>query len=615
MRLSEQTRKDRLERDPGGLAPMLATLVDAPFDREGWIFEVKWDGNRVLAQVEPDQVRLLSRNGKDLTRLYLPIAEDLLDLDRSAILDGEVVVLDSKGRSDFGALQRYPETGAGDLAYMVFDCLRLDGRDLTGLPLLQRREALKPLVRGMAHVGFSEAVARDGIGFFQAARKRGLEGIMAKDGASPYLPGRRSRFWLKIKVHARQEAVIGGYTEGRGARRSLGALVLGVHEGTRLRYIGHVGAGLDEPARAALAKSLARLEQPASPFADVFKTHAPVHWVKPELVCEVKFQEWTADGRLRQPVFLGLRADKEPREVTREAPEGSAPFRITHPEKVLWPEAGFTKGDLERYYETVAPLLLPYLRDRPESLHRFPGGIAAPGFYQRNLPRHPDWLRTLQVPAISVPKDITYLVCDDLDALRYMVHLGCIELNPWHGRAGSLDRPDYLLLDLDAKTADFAAILKVAAEARRMLDELRLPSVPKTSGKTGLHICLPLAARHGFAQSRQLAELLMNRLHRRLPGLTSVELDPAKRRGLVYLDFLENHWGKTMAAPYCVRPVPAATVSTPLDWSEVKRGLDPGQFTLRTAPGRFERVGDLWAPVLGPGIDLPGVLAGLGGPE
>jgi len=614
MRLAERIQKD-LDGTPGGLAPMLATLVDAPFDREGWIFEVKWDGNRVLAQVGPDQVRLLSRNGKDLTRLYLPVAEDLLGLGRCAVLDGEVVVLDREGRSDFGALQRYAETGTGELVYMVFDCLRLDGRDLTGLPLLQRREALKPLVRGMGHVGFSEAVERDGTGFFRAARKRGLEGIMAKDGASPYLPGRRSRSWLKIKLHARQEAVIGGYTEGRGARLRLGALVLGVYDGRRLRYIGHVGAGPDAPARAALAKALARLEQPASPFANAFRTHAPVHWVRPELVCEVKFQEWTAGGRLRQPILLGLRADKDPREVVRENPEPrSVPFRIGHPEKLLWPAAGLTRGDLARYYETVAPLLLPYLRDRPESLHRFPDGIEAPGFYQKNLPRHPDWLRTLQVRAISVPKDITYLVCDDLDALRYMVHLGCIELNPWHARAGSLDRPDYLLLDLDAKTADFAAVLKVAAEARRMLDDLRLTSVPKTSGKTGLHICLPLGARYGFAQSRQLAELLMNRLHRRLPGLTSVELDPARRRGLVYLDFLQNHWGKTMAAPYCVRPVPAATVSTPLDWSELKRGLDPGQFTLGTAPGRFERVGDLWAPVLGPGIDLPGVLAGLEGP-
>jgi len=495
--------------------------------------------------------------------------------------------------------------------YQVFDCLRLDGRDLTGLPLRSRRAALKPLVRGMAHVNFSEAVERDGISFFGAARQRGLEGIMAKDGASPYLPGRRSRSWLKIKVHARQEAVIGGYTEGRGARKHLGALVLGVYDGPDLRYIGHAGAALPEPERAALAKTLARLEQPASPFADAFRTHAPVHWVRPELVCEVKFQEWTADGRLRQPVFLGLRTDKEPREVVRELPRPAGAFRITRPGKVFWPGEGITKGDLADYYETVAPLLLPHLRDRPQSLHRFPNGIGGPGFYQKNLQRHPAWVRTLLLPAISAGRDIAYLVCDSLDALLYMVQLGCIDLNPWHSRAGSLDRPDYLLLDLDAKSVEFSAVLKVAAEARRMLDELGLPSYPKTSGKTGMHICLPLAARAGYDQSRQLAERLMNLLHRRLPRLTSVERDPARRQGLVYLDFLENHRGKTMAAPYCVRPVPGATVSTPLDWSEVKGGLDPARFTLRTAPGRFQRVGDLWAPLLGPGIDLPAVLARL----
>lgn len=590
------------------LAPMLATLVDAPFDREGWIFEVKWDGNRVLAEVDPGRARLLSRGGKDCTGLYRPVADDLLGLGRSAVLDGEVVVLDRKGRSDFGALQRYRETGEGDLVYQVFDCLRLDGQDLTGLPLLRRRGLLRPLVRGMARVRFSEAVERDGVAFFREARKRGLEGVMAKDGASVYLPGRRSRSWLKIKTHARQEAVIGGFTEGRGARGGLGALVLGVYEGPRLRYIGSAGGG---SSRASLAAALAPLEQPGSPFAEAFKTRAPVHWVRPDLVCEVKFREWTARGRLRQPVLLGLRTDKDPREVVRETAQGqpSAAFRIARPGKLFWP--GITKGDLAHYYETVAPLLLPYLRDRPETLHRFPDGSGAPGFYQKHLPRHPDWIRTLALPAAGARREVAYLVCDSLDALLYMVHLGCIELNPWHSRAGSLDFPDYLLLDLDAKTADFAAILEVAAEARRMLDELRLAGIPKTSGRSGLHICLPLGARYGYGQARELAELLMKRLHQRLPARTSLERDPARRQGLVYLDFLQNHWGQTMAAPYCVRPVPAATVSTPLDWSEVAPGLDPAAFTLATAPARFARVGDLWAPVLGPGIDLPAALGGL----
>lgn len=330
----------------------------------------------------------------------------------------------------------------------------------------------------------------------------------------------------------------------------------------------------------------------------------------------MKFQEWTRDGRLRQPIFLGLRTDKDPREVKREAP-GPAPeplpgsFKITHPGKVFWPSEGFTKGDLARYYQTVAEFLLPSLKDRPESMHRFPDGIGEPGFYQKNLQRHPGWIRTVRLRAGTVDRELAYLVCDSLDALLYMVNLGCVDLNPWHSRVASLDRPDYLLLDLDAKTAEFPAVLKVAIEARRMLAEFRLACVPKTSGKTGIHICLPLGARYSYDEARALGEGLMRALNERLPDLTSVDLNPERRRGRVYLDFLQNHKGKTMAAPYSVRPVPGAPVSTPLDWSEVAPGLDPSAFTLVTAPRRFRQVGDLWAPVSGPAIDLPAALANL----
>ncbi len=597
----------------GPPSPMLATLVDAPFDREGWLFETKWDGNRVLAQVDRGKVRLWSRNRKDWTRLYPPVAEALGKLDRKAVLDGEVVVLDRAGRSDFGALQRWPETGEGELAYMVFDCLELDGRDLRPLPLAERRQALRPLVAGLARVRFSEAIERDGIACYDEARKRGLEGIIAKDGASPYQPGRRSRAWLKVKTGARQEVVIGGFTEGRGARRHLGALLVGVYEGPDLRYAGRVGSGFDARTLAHLAQVLGKRPRSASPFADASRIRGTVHWVAPDLVCEVAFREWTRHGRLRQPLFLGLRADKDPRDVKRESP-AAAPilpgsFRIARPGKVFWPAEGFTKGDLARYYETVADFLLPILRDRPEAMHRFPDGIGRPGFHQQNLQRHPDWIRTVRLRPGTVDREIAFLLCDSLDALLYMVDLGCVDLNPWHSRVASLDRPDYLLLDLDAKTAGFPAVLEVAREARRMLEDLRLASVPKTSGKTGIHICLPLGARYSYDQARALAEGLMRALNRRLPDLTSVERLPERRPGRVYLDFLQNHRGKTMAAPYSVRPVAGAPVSTPLDWSEVTRGLTPSAFTLVTGPARFRRVGDLWAPVLGPAVDLPGALA------
>jgi len=614
-------RAGRRGASPGPLAPMLATLVDAPFDREGWLFETKWDGNRIIAQLDRGEVRLLSRNRKDWTRLYPPVAEALARLGRTAVLDGEVVVLDRQGRSDFAALQRWQETGEGELAYLVFDCLELDGRDLRPRPLAERRAALRSLVAGLARVRFSEAVERDGVACFRAARERGMEGIIAKDGASSYEPGRRSRAWLKIKTHARQEVVIGGFTEGNGARRHLGALVVGVYDGPELRYAGHVGTGFDRPALDRLARILGARERPSSPFADAFRSSGPVHWVEPSLVCEVKFREWTRGGRLRQPVFLGLRADKDPREVRREAagppdPPLPGPFRISHPGKLVWPAEGFTKGDLAGYYEAVAGFLLPCLEDRPESMHRFPGGTGQPGFYQKHLQRHPGWIRTVRLRAGTVDRELDYLVCDSLDALLYMVNLGCVDLNPWHSRVASLDRPDYLLLDLDAKPggpggAGFPAVLEVALEARRMLAELRLASVPKTSGKTGMHLCLPLGARYSYGQARALAEALMRALNARLPDLTSVERNPARRQGRVYLDYLQNHKGKTMAAPYSVRPVPGATVSTPLDWSEVAPGLDPAAFTLATAPRRFRQMGDLWAPVRGPAIDLPAALEDL----
>jgi bifunctional non-homologous end joining protein LigD len=594
--------------------PMLATLVDAPFDRAGWIFEIKWDGYRAIAEVDRGFVRLYSRNHTSFESKFAPVVKGLAGLKRRAVLDGEVVAVDSAGRSRFQLLQNYQKTGQGDLVYVVFDLLELDGRDLRGRPLAERKEQLRKLVNNLPHIRYGDHVEETGAAFFRAAVEQGLEGIIGKDGASPYREGVRSPAWVKIKTRQGQEAVIGGFTAPRGRRVGLGSLVLGVYEGDDLIYIGHTGGGLDTRGLENLSARLTALETKTCPFRKRPRTNAPVRWVKPQLVCEVVFQEWTDDGRMRQPIFVGLREDKPAREVRREVPAPSAPAAkavpdgpvFTNLDKVYWPVDGYTKGDLIAYYREVAPVILPYLRDRPMSLHRHPDGITGEGFFQKDVGRRPPppWVRTVPIRSDSMAGRITYLVCDDEPTLLYLANLGCIELNPWNSRVGSLDRPDWLVIDLDPEAIPFARVIEAAVAVRKELDRAGAECLCKTSGKRGLHVYVPLGARYDTDVARQFAEVVATVVNRRLPRITSLERRPVNRQGRVYLDYLQNRRGQTLAAPYSVRPAPAAPVSTPLRWSEVRRGLDPNRFTMRTMKNRLDRVGDLWAPVRGPGIDL-----------
>jgi bifunctional non-homologous end joining protein LigD len=630
--------------------PMLATLVDAPFDRAGWLFEVKWDGYRAVAEVGARGVSFYSRNHKSFEHRFAPLVESLRGLGRQAVLDGEVVVVDEAGRSHFQLLQNYQKTGEGRLRYYVFDLLHLDGRDLRGLPLLRRKEMLRTILRDLPNVFLSEHVEEQGVAFFRAAVDQGLEGIIAKDGNSRYREGVRSHEWLKIKTHRRQEAVIGGFTEPRGRRKNLGALVLGVYEGQDLVYIGHTGGGLNTRGLSDLRARLEPLVQRTCPFRDKPKTNAPMHWVAPRLVCEVSFQEWTHDGRMRQPIFAGLREDKAPHAVRREQPEPvrqalaaddpPTPRRsrratmtsvarvvkikghpgtlgepaLTNLDKVYWPQEGYTKGDLIAYYREVAPVILPYLRDRPQSLHRHPNGIAGESFFQKDVSRRPPpaWVQTVTVPRESGAKETTYVLCQDEASLLYLANLGCIELNPWNSRVGSLERPDYLVIDLDPEDVPVSRVIEAAVAVRKTLDRCGVESHCKTSGKRGLHVSVPLGARYDYDQARQFAEIIANLVHGQLPASTSVVRSPALRQGRVYLDFLQNRRGQTLAAPYSVRPHPGATVSAPLKWSEVRKGLDPAKFTMRTMAKRLDKIGDLWAPVLGPGVDLMACLGRLG---
>jgi bifunctional non-homologous end joining protein LigD len=616
---------------------MLATLVDKPFDRPGWIFEPKWDGFRAIAEVAPKHVRLYSRNQGSFDKKFAPVVRSLEELGHEAVLDGEVVVVDEAGISHFQLLQNYQKTGKGQLIYYVFDILYLDGHDLQGLPLIRRKELLEKCLGPNNGVRLSEHIEDNGVALFQAAKAHHLEGIVAKNGQSVYRQETRGRDWLKIKTHLRQEAVIGGFTEPRQIRKHLGALILGVYEDGELIYIGRTGGGFDAKELADVRKKIEPLIRRTSPFRSRPKSNAPVHWVEPEFVCEVSFQEWTASGLLRQPIFLGFREDKPAQEVHRETPEaasqglkrdknarnsarsaapgrnsvenasGAEPrVRLTHLDKIYWPDENYSKGDLVEYYRDVAPLILPYLRDRPESLHRHPDGIDGKSFFQKDVSQNPppDWVETVQIRSDSDGKNVIYIVCQTQDSLLYMVNLGCIELNPWNSRLGSLENPDYLVIDLDPEKISFAHVIETARTVRRVLEKVGVESVCKTSGKTGLHIYVPLGARYGYEQAKQFAEIVANVAQRDLPESTSVLRSPAKRQGRVYLDFLQNHRGQTLAAPYSVRPVSKAPVSTPLKWHEVTRALDPTKFTIRTIRKRIDKVGDLWEPVLGEGVDL-----------
>lgn len=604
----------------GPAKPMLATAVDRAFDNPEWLFEIKWDGYRALAEVKRGRVDLYSRNEISFTETFRPIAEDLKRLGHDAVLDGEIVVAGPDGRPSFQLLQNYLGSGEGQPAYYVFDILWLDGHDLQKLPLFERKQILRSIL-DVGRIKFNESIEEFGSLFFKVVTEQGLEGMVAKNMRSTYAQGVRSKEWLKIKSELRQEAVIAGFTEPRGSRKKIGALVLGVYDHGELRYIGHTGTGL-EKAIDIVYEKLRPLSQKKSPFKNAPKTNMPVTWVKPHLLCEVKFREWTSEGHMRQPVFLGLREDKPPRDAVREPiekgkvsePKGKGAegmliegnlLAFTNIDKIYWPEERYTKRDLVNYYNDVAPFILPYLEDRPENLHRFPDGITGESFYQKNMDHMPpDWIETVRIRSESESREINYLVCQDKASLLYMVNLGCIEMNPWNARVQELDYPDYMVLDLDPEQIPFAAVIETAQAAKKIFDSLKIPAYCKTSGATGLHICVPLGARYTHEQARQFGELSAALVYRILPKTTSLERSPKQRKGKVYLDYLQNRQGQTLAAPYSVRPRKGAPVSMPLAWNEVKKGLDPMKFTMKNALRRIAAKGDIWEPVLGPGVDL-----------
>lgn len=598
---------------PHSINPMYATLVDKPFDHSDWLFEIKWDGFRAIAEVDGD-VLLYSRYHQPFNQRFPLIVEHLKKITKQAIFDGEIVALDKKGKSHFQALQNIQNTHLVDtqLCYYIFDLLYYDGHDLRAMPLIERKAILKSILAPFANtpIRYNDHIENAGMAFFKLSQDHGLEGMIGKLKNSLYHEGKRTKEWVKIKHHLRQEAIICGFTEPKGGRKNIGALILGVYENKTLRYIGHCGGGFTDKMLQRLKTQFTPFIQKKCPFTHPPKTNTPVTWIKPHYLCEVSFSEWTKEGAMRQPIFIGLREDKSPKEVIREEPKKAktviakmnSKLELTHLDKIYWPNENITKGNLIDYYEKIAPYILPYLKDRPESLHRNPNGIDKPSFFQKDLSKHPQWIQTTKIA--HKEKDVNYLLIQDKDSLLYAVNLGCIEINPLLSRIQSLDKPDFVLLDLDPEDIEFDKVVDTALVIHDILENLDIPNYCKTSGATGIHICIPLQAKYSYIQAKQFANIIAELAHQQLPDITSLERSPKKRQKKVYIDYLQNNFGQTITPPYSVRPRPFAPVSTPLEWSELTHGIDPTQFNIHNLFKRLEKKGDLFKPVLGKGINL-----------
>ena len=596
---------------------MLATTAERPFSSPEWLFELKQDGFRALLTRAGGRPQVMLRGGGDATRTFPEVARALQALPcQDAVLDGELVVLAADGRASFHGLQQRAHLDrpadceraavTQPVTCFCFDLWALDGFDLRPLPLRQRKEFLRQLLPRAGALRYLDHIDGQGEALYAEVARLGLEGLLAKRADAPYRAG-RSPHWLKLRVDRSGDFVVVGFTRPKGTRAGLGALQLAAQVAGGLRYAGSVGSGFTDAELRSLREELEPHTVATPPCTGELPQGPDQHWVTPQLVCEVRFKEWTHDGHLRHPVFLRLRRDKSvascvdappaptppPPVAAIAAPPATAPagprvVRFTNRSKVLWPEHGYTKGDLIDYYRAVAPALLPLLRSRPLVLTRFPDGIHGKNFFQKDAPGHtPDWVRTWRVFSEERQREIDYFLCEDLDTLLFLANLATIPLHVWSSRIESAQHPDWCILDLDPKGAPFAHVIRVARAAGELCQQLGLPAFLKTSGGTGLHVLLPLGAQLNHLQSRMLGELLARVLVQRLPDIATITRAVEARGGKVYVDYLQNGHGKLIASAYCVRPRPGAPVSTPLLWDELTDDLDPGQFTLRTVPPRL----------------------------
>lgn len=675
-----------LKTFPKNWQPQLATLTDEVFDNDDWVFETKYDGYRALIQINNGKVNIVSRNNLSFNSKYPDLVKSFGIIENDVILDGEIVVEDEKGKSRFQWLQYYMENpGAGKLKCYVFDILYFNGFDLTPLELLQRKRILEALLPQTEDIIYSNHIIGEGSKALAEAGKAEGEGLIAKKVTSKYLLNKRSKDWLKIKITKEQEMVIGGFTDPQGGRMGFGSLLLGYYEDGKFIYSGKCGTGFNEKSLKDMHKKLKALETDKSPFA-VKPKERGAHWVKPELVAQIKYTEWTETGSMRHPVFLALRTDKDPKDVTREQPKHLTPegttsnakemddstasgetktkpkvkekkakgisekaeakkekeikasdekakpvkkataktaknkkgwdtdkVEVTNLDKVFWPDEGYTKGDVINYYDEMADLVLKYVKDRPQSMRRTPNGIKGEGFFQKDMNgKAPEWAQTEKIHSESTDEDIEFLVCNDKETLIYMANLGCIEINPWSSRIGSLDNPDYIIFDLDPNETTMENLVTTAKKVKEILDSLGIKGYLKTSGGKGLHIFIPIKPKYTYEQSRDFSHIISQAVHNALPDITSLERMPKKRIGKVYMDFLQNGRGKTMSCAYSLRPREGATASTPLNWDELNdKKFNVKNYNSKTLPKRVAAMGDLWADFFDNAMDLEKILAKL----
>ncbi|HXK25253.1 MAG TPA: DNA ligase D [Myxococcota bacterium] len=633
--------------DAARARPMLAERTGRAFSAPGWLFEVKLDGYRAIASAGRSGAALYTRSGRPLGDRFPEVMRGLAALPVAhAVLDGELVALDAQGRPSFQRFQQRARLSRADeiarteveipVSYQVFDLLGFGDRDLRDLPLAQRKQWLLRLLPPLGALRYVEHFEERGEAVYAQVEALGFEGIVAKRADAPYRAG-RSPLWKKVRSLETADLVVVGYTAPSGSRAGFGALQLARATGDGFVYCGRVGTGFGDDDLVRLRSDLDALRRDTPPCEAAPRAAHGNAWVEPRLVCEVRFTEVTQEGLLRQPVFVRLRDDKPPRECMLElrpgrgdddspaaeaeaaaAPKASAapaepPVKqvaFSNRDKLFWPEDGLRKGDLIDYYESISPWLLPYLKDRPLVMTRFPDGIAGKSFFQKDAPAWaPSWVRTETMWSEASSRELRYFVCDDVESLLYVINMGTIPLHVWASRLSNLQHPDWCILDFDPKGAPFAHVVRACRAAYELCRELELPACLKTSGASGLHLLIPLGGQLTHEQSRALAELMARVVVTREPDISTVTRSLRRRGGKVYVDALQNGHGKLLVAPFSVRPLPGAPVSMPLRPSELGSRLDPPRFHVRNAASRMRRLrGDPLAPVLRESPDLLGAL-------